>query len=193
MSKDKQESEETLAEVMDARPLVFYAAGEQFSIRQPTTEEYDDALGIQNLVLRRTLAMPEVRALADQPCSAAEALTYKAMIAAAEKRFEELEDGFAKDAAAAEVSRLERALERRTLADEIAGDRAVLARDRWLTMRLLCDKDGKPVFDTNAADVKARWEALPLSVKEAARPAIWQALALVRSAPFAWDKLRGPK
>ena len=183
----------TLTTVMDGAGVPFDAAGEQFTIRQPTTEEYDDALAIQNLVLRRTLALPELAELKLLPCSDEERASYEALIAAAELQFAEAPEGRQKEELVAEIARLEQALEKRTLADEIAGRRATTARDRWLTMRLLCDKDGRPVFDTKAADIGERWEALPMVVKDAARPAVWAVLAWVRTAPFSWGLLRKPR
>lgn len=196
MGKSPQTDEDTtrLVDVMDGKGVPFSVDGAAFLIRQPTTEEYDDALALQNLVIRRTLAQPEIKELRDVPCSDAERLTYEAMIAAANIRFHEAEDGsLEKDALAEQITRLQRTMESRTLADETASERGVLARDRWLTMRLICDEDGKPLFDTTDPKVGDAWERLPMKVKNEARPAVWRVLGMVRDAPFSWEALRKPR
>lgn len=191
MPQDTQQSP-TLTDIIEAVGLRFEVDGQQFQIRQPTTEEYDDAISMQRLVYRRTLALPEVKALADEPCSDGERERYEAMIASTQSDFDEAEDGSAlKDSLADDLARLQTELEKRTLAEEIAAGRAVTARDRWLCARLLCDGDGKPVFRTNDKSFPEQWERLPMRVKEEARPAIWAALGLVNSVPFDWEKLRG--
>lgn len=191
---DQAGDQPTLVDVMDGKGVPFYVDGTPFLIRQPTTEEYDDAIALQNLVIRRTLALPDVKALASVPCSDAERLTYEAMIAAAEMRFKEAEEGSVeRDALAEQINRLQRTIERRTLADETASERGVLARDRWLTMRLLCDEHGKPAFNTLDPNVGEAWERLPMRVKNEARPAVWRVLGMVRDAPFSWEALRGPR
>lgn len=183
-----------LVDVLDGKAVPFSVDGATFLVRQPTTEEYDDAIALQNLVIRRTLAMPEVKALKDTPCSDAERLTYEAMIEATNIRFHEAEDNsLEKDALLEQITRLQRTLENRTLADETASERGVLARDRWLTMRLLCDEDGRQLFDTTKPDVGDAWEALPLRVKNEARPAVWRVLGMVRDAPFSWEALQKPR
>ena len=184
----------SLTEIIEATALRFTVDGEEFTIRQPTTEEYDDAIALQRLVYRRMLALPEVKALEDEPCSAGERARYEAMIAATQDDFEEAEPGSArKDALAEDVARLMRDLDARTLAQEIASERAIVARDRWLCARLLCDADGKPVFRTNDKSFPEQWERLPMRVKEAARPSVWAALGLVNAVPFSWATLRGRK
>jgi hypothetical protein len=116
------------------------------------------------------------------------------MIDAAERQFNEAGDGSPeKEGLADRLAALQRAIEKRSLADEMAGDRALLARDRYLTQRLLCDEHGKQALNPRAVDFPEQWERLPLKVKNAARPAIWTALGQVRQAPFSWEKLRGPK
>lgn len=186
--------EATLSDVMMAQPVPFEVEGEAFLIRHPSTEEYDDAISLLRLVQRRTMALPEVSGVRDTPCSDFERASYEALIAASEREFEEAEEGTPKKRAMAdEVARLQNDLDKRTLADEIATERGVLARDRWLCARLLCDTDGKPVFECNAKDFKEKWERLPMSVKNAARPAIWSVLGMIRRAPFTWARLRGPK
>lgn len=193
-----------MADVMDGNGVPFEVDGTNFYVRPPTTEEYDDALSIQDLVLHRMLAMPEIADLADTPCSEAERARYERWIKQAEKRFSEAAHGSTqRQAAADEVARLKRQIEARSLADEVASDRAVLARDRWLCMRLLCRADtdeagrvtcGAQVFDVRSPHIKVDWERPGwLRVKDAARPAIWILLAQVQQAPLPLDLPRVPR
>ena len=189
MTVERESDEGTLTAVMDGKGAPFEAAGETFIIRQPTTEEYDDALAIQNLVLRRTLALPEMAELKSCRAATMNGRRIRLMIAATELEFA---DGAGGPAEGRARSKRSPAWSGRWRSGRwrmrSRRDRAILARDRWLTMRLLCDAEGRPVFDTKAPDVGARWEALPLAVKEAARPAVWAMLALVRTAPFRWER-----
>lgn len=183
-----------LADVLDGKGTPFTVDGATFLIRPPTTEEYDDAMAMERLVQKRWLADPALAPMKAEPCSDEERRVYQRMIDATERQFYEAEDGTAlKDNLADRLASLQSALEGRTLAEELAGERSLLARDRYLTQRLLCDEKGKPVFDLRAPDFPERWEALPLRVKNAARPAIWVALGQVRQAPFSWETLRGRK
>lgn len=184
----------TLADVMDGKGAPFVVGGVSFLIRPPTTEEYDDALAIERMVQRRWLSAPELQPLKEEPCSDAERATYELLIQDADRRFREAEDGSReKDVLLSRIASLQRALETRTLADETAGDRATLARDRYLTQRLIADENGVPLFDTKSKDFAAQWERLSISIKNAARPAVWAVLSQVRDAPFSLDRLRGRK
>ena len=185
------DNELTLADVMDGGPIPFWVDSQQFFIRQPTTEEYDDALTVQTITRKRLLALPEFAEMKDTPCSDAERAVFLSMIEAAETAFETTEDEAARDAMAERIASLQRQLENRTLADEMATDRAMLARDRFLCQRLLCGADGKPLLNPKARNFSEKWELVPLSVKDAARPAIWTAVAMVQQAPFSLDRLRG--
>ena len=86
-----------------------------------------------------------------------------------------------------------RLLDSRTLADEIANERAILARDRWLTIHLLCDEHGRQLFDPDNVQSVAAWEKVPIRVKDAARPLVWEVLRLVVDAPFDWAMLPEPR
>ena len=181
----------TLADIMDGKGAPFAVDGVSLCIRPPTTEEYDDALAIERMVVKRWLNDPALQALKAEPCSAGERAMYEAMIAGTDVRFQEAEDGTPeKDALLGQIAALQRTLDKRTLADEVASERAVLARDRYLTQRLLTDEAGKALFDTRLASFAEAWEKLPLSVKNAARPAVWLVLGQVRQAPFSSDRLR---
>ena len=80
----------------------------------------------------------------------------------------------------------------RSLADEIAEERGILARDRWLTLRLLCDESGKPVVPPGKV-AKDSWALLPLRVRNEARPLIWTILSIVNDLPFGWAQPPAPK
>lgn len=177
----------TLTDVLGNALLAFEVNGRRWHIRQPLPEEYDDAMSLQTMTYRRVLQQPHVVAVQDIPCSEGERRLLKGMIENLEKRFNEMEDGALKEDLAQELARLQVDLNQRTLAQETASDRAALARDRWLCMRLLCDEQGKPVFNTAAPDFEKKWSRLPIGIKDAARPSIWEVLTLVREAPFSLD------
>jgi len=182
----------TMTDVMSGAPLPFTVDGKNFTVRQPTTEEYDDALNLQRLVYRMALAQPHIAALKQYPITDAERANYERLIeriaadqtaADTDAKRNELED---------ERVALQTDLEARTLAEETSSEQAILKRDRWLTARLLGDEDGKPIFDPRGKNFAAQWERLSLKIKDTARPFIWIALGMVREAPFSWDMLRGP-
>jgi len=177
----------TLTDAVGNEMLSFEVDGKQFYVRQPTPEEYDDAMALQSLVYRKTLAAPHIKDVADVPCSDGERAIFQAMIDDAQRRFDESEDEVAKQSLAQELARLQTELEGRTLAEETASDTAALKRDRWLCARLLCDANGKSLFDTASKDFEKRWNKLPVRIKNEVRPLIWRALALVREAPFSLD------
>lgn len=182
-----------VADALAGKGTPFEVGGSSFLIRPPTTEEYDDAEALGKLVRLRTLRLPFVAEAASEPCTDQEKAVYQGMIDAAEERFRLAEDGSAaKDALARRIADLQRQIERRTLADELAEERATLARDRWLCLRLLCDPEGRQAIPLTGkpADIEAAWEATSLAVKNRARPAIWNELRKVREAPFSWERLR---
>lgn len=187
------EQRDQMTDALEGKGTPFDVDGASFLIRPPTTEEYDDAEALARLVRQRTLRLPFVAEVSGEPCSDQERAIYQGMIDAAEERFRLAEDGSAvKDALARRITDLQRQMERRTLADELADERAILARDRWLCMRLLCDDAGRQVIPLTGkqADIEAAWEEVPLKVKNQARPAIWAEIRKVREAPFSWDRLR---
>lgn len=177
----------TLTDAVGNPLLPLDVEDKHYFIRQPAPEEYDDASNLQTFTYRKTLTLPHIQDVADTPCSAGERALFERIIADTQARFDALDpetQGAQKQALAEELARLQMTLDGRTLAQETAWDQAILARDRWLTMRLLCDEHGKPYFDTRAKDFPAKWAKLPLKVKDAARPVIWHAWALVSEAPF---------
>jgi hypothetical protein len=175
----------SLADIMAGKGVPFVVDGKTLHIRQPTTEEYDDALWIQGVARRRALARPDIAALKGMPISDAERDLFERMIAAAEAAFEVAEEGSPQKKAMAErAAALRRVLETRTLADEVAEERAILERDRFLALRLICDENGEQMFDPNKPEDRARWERAPMRLKDAARRAIWEMLQAIESLPF---------
>lgn len=183
----------TLTAALDSQGVPFAVAGETFYIRPPTTEEYDDATTIVSVVKQRFLASAEAASLGDAPCSASEHRIIESYIQQTATRLADTEPDTPRAKLYADrLKHWRQALTERTAAQEIADDRALLARDRWLCGRLLTDGQGKPVCGTpGTPEFAARWERLPLAIKDAARGAIWQALTLVEEAPFSWARLRG--
>lgn len=184
----------SLADVIAGKGVPFEVNGASFRIRPPTTEEYDDAMAMERMVLKAWQADPALAHLRDVPCSETERASYEAMIADLDARFHAAADGSAeKDDLAGQIAGLQRSLDKRTMLDEVASDRALVARDRYLLQRLLVDADGRPIFNPRAADFPEQWERLPMQVKNAGRPAIWLVLRMVRQAPFSLDRLRAPR
>ena len=165
-----------LADLLAGKGLPFDVDGVTFLIRQPTTEEYDDAMMLADLVRASFLASPEMADLKKQPAS-------DDLLALAEELYAKAKETESQDEKQTLVRQAQE-LGRRTLADELAGRQASLKRDRWLTARLLCDADGNALFDTTKPDGIDAWEKLPLRVKEAARPVIWRLLTVIESLPF---------
>ena len=182
----------SLSAIMQGDMFPFEVDGIAFQIRQPTTEEYDDALNLQRLVYRSALAQPHIAALKEYPCTEAERANYERLLERITADQEEAENEDKRRELEDEKVSLLADLESRTLAEETASEQAILKRDRWLTARLLCDADGVPVFKPNARDFAVQWERLSLKIKDTARPAIWIVLGMVREAPFSWDLLRAP-
>lgn len=140
-----------------------------FYIRQPTTVEYDDAQMLYDqtdLVYRASPLGQGVKGLL----------------------IEELR------AAADALSDPKQARELRAMTADVMLARldARLRRDRFLSVRLLCDESGRQMFDGDTPEGIAAWDALPMAVKEAARPVIWRMLEVVKQLPFGWERLRKP-
>lgn len=173
-----------LSDVMNGIPVK--VPGSSFSLRWPEPEEYDDAAHIEKTMRRRLLATDEYKEMKDTPCSDQQRAELELMIEAAKIGFETAVSEDAKEMYASRLAAYQRVLETFTLADELAGDRAMTARDRWLTQRLLVDKDGAPHFgpDLDEKGFRERWRKLPQRVKDNARPVIWRIMSAVESAPF---------
>lgn len=143
------------------------ATVKRFAIRQPTTAEYDDAQSLYEQTERAYRRSELVQELRGQPVEEAQAL-----------------------AAITDDKREAARLLALTADVFIARTEAALKRDRWLTARLLCDAGGNQLCDTTTPAGIAAWDAIPLPVKDAARPVIWRMLDTVRELPFGWERLR---
>jgi hypothetical protein len=180
------DEEITLTEILGAEPVPFEVDGVRFYIRQPYAEEYDDAGALYDKAYAKAMSDPDVKALKVEPCSDAERQMYVALAALDEAASGELpEDSEERKAKLAEAGRLRKTAETRTAAEELAHDRALTVKERWLCLHLLCDANGNPVFDATSKQDLERWRRYSLKVKESARPAIRRALRLVNEAPFA--------
>lgn len=140
----------------------------RFYIRQPTTAEYDDA----QMLYEQTERVYRGSALGQ----GAKGIPIPEALAVAEittdpKQAKELR-GLTADVYLARLD-------------------ARLRRDRFLTARLLCDDNG-PLFDVDTPEGIAAWDALPLTVKDAARPVVGRMLEAVNTLPFGWERLRKP-
>lgn len=168
----------TEKEIVEGTPVEFKVGAETYYMRQPTTEEYDDAHALMGAVETKWRRRPEIAALVDEPCSDSEKATIALSVARLEKRIEELpkESKAEREELRSRRAALLRESETRTLADESASDRALLARDRYLIKVLLCNKDGDPLG--------VEWEKLPISIKNAARPVVWKVISAYENAPF---------
>jgi len=179
-----------LSEILAGKSIPFTVDGKVYRIRPPTTEEYDDAIMVQSMVYRRWMSQPEVQGLANQPPSTAHRQIFEELIQELEEQLEALpEDELGRRRVLSlRLRRLRQELHDRNLAEEVAVERATLARDRWLCARLLCDENGDPVFDTTSEEFAVAWEQLPMGVKDAARPVIWRVLAQVATTPFGSER-----
>jgi len=182
----EEQNKITLTDAVGRDLLDFEIDGKKFFVRQPSPEEYDDADALKTLTYNRTLEQDYVKDVADMPCSTGERALFQMVLETTQEKFEHAngDDQMLKDSLSAEIVRLQGEIETRTLAQEFASDKATLTRDRWLTMRLLCNDTGKAVFNVRAKDFETQWTKFPIKVKDAARPVIWRALTLVREAPF---------
>jgi len=180
----KEPTHEAQAErVLSGAPLPFAVGGQRFYIRQPYDHEIDDARAVQKAYELLWRSRPEVRALEDVPADAAELAGFDRAIAAAKDLLKAAE-GPAAEALKRRISALKRRREAWSAADQVATDRGLLARDRWLLPRLLLNQDGDPVADPQAPEFADVWQRVPLAVKDGARPGIWQALRLVEDVRF---------
>ena len=173
-------------EMLDGHGLSFEIGGKTFWVRPPTPEEYDDALHLQSVVRKRILAAPEIVELRSLPASAEGQETLLGALADTEQALQEVEsDNPEREMLTRRLAALRRLQETRTLADEVADERAILARDRWLTLRLLTDDAGQPVVLPTKVS-KDSWAILPLQVRNGARPLIWALLRMIEELPFGW-------
>jgi hypothetical protein len=190
--------EESISAILDGRGLPFVAEGRTFYLRPPGPEEYDDAMALQTLVRRRTLATPQVAELRAYPMTPEHRAGIEATIANLEARAAELKEAEKEEAGSAtcvgglgereqiqsRIGEYGAMLEKRTLAEQTADERATLARDRWLLARLLTDEEGRQVFAASGPQFEEQWRRFPVRLKNEARPLIWLLMRMVENAPF---------
>ena len=174
----------TLTDVMSGKPVPFSVDGIRLAVRWPSPEEYDDAMAFQRLVRSRELRKPEVADLKDEPPTDETKATFRVFIAEAERQFRQAQDDAQRDYWNNQMAAYSRALEQSNLAEELADKRAALARDRWLTVRLLCHENGRRYFNLQAKDLEEKWRRFPQRAKEAIRPVLWRMLRSIETAPF---------
>lgn len=180
-------AETPLSDVLLGLGLPFDVDGKTFYLRAPSPEEYDDAMSLQAAVRKRALATPEIAEMRELPASDSAALLVDGAIAQAETELAELadEDDAKRDVLTRRLDGLKQMREGRTLADEIAEERGILARDRWLALRLLSDETGKPLVPLSMVR-RDSWAQIPLRVRDAARPVLWELLGTINDLPFGW-------
>jgi uncharacterized protein (DUF2236 family) len=129
---------------------------------------------------------PALAALADQPSSPEDRASFQSYLDELRERLALIEDPAQQAELQREINALEGLLRNRTLAHELADEKAVLARDRWLAGILLevWDEDSQAFL---ALDLG---QSLPIDLLDQARPAIWRVLQQVRLAPFNLARLR---
>lgn len=155
----------SLLEVQDSGLII--PTVKRYYIRQPTTAEFDDADSLYNQLERAYRRSELVQELRGQPVEEAQAL------------------------ASITTDKREAARLLALTADVfVARTEAALKRDRWLTARLLCDEDGNQLADTTTPAGIAAWDAIPIPIKDAARPVIWRMLETVRQLPLGWERLK---
>jgi hypothetical protein len=186
--------EESITAILDGRGLPFVPSRSKqtFYLRPPNPDEYDDAMALQTLVRRRTLAQPQVAELRQYPMTPEHRAGIEATIRDLEKREAELTDAETRRPGDTERDDIRRRIGeyremldgRRTLAEQTADERATLARDRWLLARLLTDENGRQVFDANGPQFEEQWRHFPVRLKNEARPLIWLLLRMLENASF---------
>jgi hypothetical protein len=176
----------TLTDIMAGAPVPFTVDGTGYQVRQPTGEEYDDANYLYSRAYAKAMADPDIKTLKSEPCSDGERALYATLADLAEQLGKAAPaDSAERGSRLADAARLRQLVQTRTAAEELAHDRALLVKERWLCVHLLLDEHGRPLFDPQQPGEMARWQHYSLRVKEAARPAIRRVLRMVEEAPFA--------
>lgn len=173
-----------LSEWLHGKGIPFQVDGVAFSIRQPTTEEYDDAISLAQLTKVAVELSDQMADVRGKPVPDLERLADEL------ERMAQDETNLPK-----QLDYMDRAKRLRawTVDQYLAQQRAVLARDRWLTARLLCNAEGEQMFDTTTAAGVAAWERLPLRVKNAAMPHVRTMLGVIEELPFVSETPRKPE
>lgn len=168
----------TIADIIAGRGMSFDYGGRTYYVRPPTVLEADQGEYLEKLATSSAYAMPDVKALQAMPVSDDYASMVKGAVAEMRKRLVKA-DKDERDA----IKRRINELQRRNRADELAEDWGRNARDRYLVMACLQDKDGKQVFETEADMTQPGARGL----MNAAKPVLWAVMAVANSVPFGWE------
>jgi len=179
--------DDSIPKVLSGEMIPFEANGTKYWIRQPLTEDLDEAEFIQRLIEKRTLLRPEVAELCAYPCTPEARTGFEFEIQKLETLYRDLDPKEVQRLSnlARRIADFRRRVESYNLGQELADERSILARDRFLCIILLCNEAGSQVIgDTSTKEGLQQWEDLDRSVKERARPAIWKVMRLVDELPF---------
>lgn len=184
----------TLADTLSPGPVSFEVGGRTYYVRPPTPEEYDEAITIFEIAKKRALASTELADLKDAPMSDEEKETYKMAVEMTTERLKEVEAGTPEEERLLTTrARLMEIIETTSLAEELAAKRAVIKRDRWLTMRLLCRRNGSSIFDTNDPKSVEKFQTqVSPAIRQAAREHVVALLQGITDLPFDWDQEASP-
>lgn len=163
----------TVEEIVAGTPVWFEYGGKRYQIVQPTVEQYDDAQIVQSASESLWRKRPEIVEVAEAPCSDEERAIFSLSIKRIEDQIANLPDDRQDEIITLRNRKaaMLREIEERTLADELVSDRALLARDRYLTKVLLRDEHG------NRPEIT-------LGLANAARQHVWKVIAAIDSIPF---------
>ena len=184
---------------MDAEMIVgnllikFDISGHKLSVRQPTAVEYDLALLTEQRKRAEFSLDENFSKFASAPCSPAEREMLTRLHEMSIEDANNLDDADAKREALERAESYKRAIENRTMADELASDSAVLARDYFLAIRLLCTEDGEQIFDPQDAESVKDFDQIWVLHRESIRPRIWEAIRLIAEAPLDWGRILKPR
>lgn len=188
------DDEITLDAIAQGCVLWFKAGSETYYLRPPTTEQYDEATGVERVATVLFRSREDVSRLAEFPPSLDDVVLRTRELKRYEELFAEAADGSTKKELAADmIAALQVLLSNRTRADQEAETRAMLKRDRYLVMVCLCDVNGKRTFANGSADSVDQWEGFSLGVKDAARSHIWRILRAMKMLPFVLAKADAPE
>lgn len=173
----------SLSQALAGRGVAFRVGDHHFVIRQPTPDEYDDAIWTYRVARRLALAQAQQMGLSalDVPPP-----DLAAAVATLQRERDASPDDEERKALDERLRALRRIAETLTLAEVSANERANDAQMRRLVYLLLCYEDGSQVID--APDTQAgdqQFGLLPLPVVRAAKAATQEMLDAIERLPFA--------
>ena len=176
-----------VSRVLKKTPFPFEADGKTYQIRQLRTEEFDEAEFLARVARLRASRRSEVIEFKGEPCSIEARAMFEFEIQRLEEMFRNVDpdDELRRQAITARLASIRRRQDTYTLEEELTDEYASVVRDRFLCSVLLCDSAGRQIIgDPSTDEGLQQWEDLPMTVKEASRPAIWRALKLIEEIPF---------